>query len=129
MTKPSTAGTKFQICFIGSPSYACTDQSPTYTQPGLVKWASRFSNFYQYDQVDWSKPISTISLILKDTMNGKPSADNVGPATAALYMPTEVRMVITLVEPGSVYEPPAPVGESTLISCSDHVLGRDPALA
>ena len=45
--------------------------------------------------VDWTLGVNKLACILKDTMNGKPSADNVGPETAALYMPTEVRMVVT----------------------------------
>src|SRR4051812_48383953 len=30
-TKPTTAATRYQICFEGSPSYSCTDQAPAYT--------------------------------------------------------------------------------------------------
>lgn len=35
-TKPSAENTRFQICFEGTPSYACTDQSPIYTKIGCT---------------------------------------------------------------------------------------------
>ncbi len=112
-SKPTRQETKFQVCFGATPTYACTEQSPTYTSVGTVEWESPFQYFYQGDMVDWSQGIKGISAILKDTMNNKPSADNVGDEVAALYMPTEVRMVVTLVAPGSMYEPPTPTGEGT----------------
>lgn len=107
-TKPTQQETRFQVCFEATPTYACTNQSPTYTDVGTYEWETPFANFYQGDQVDWTKGTNKIACILKDTMNGKPSADNVGDEKAALYMPTEVRMVVTLVEAGSVYVPPTP---------------------
>ncbi|MCY1066066.1 MYXO-CTERM sorting domain-containing protein [Nannocystis sp. RBIL2] len=115
LTKPTAQETKFQVCFEANPTYACTLQSPTYTEVGVYEWESTFAQFWSppNEFVDWKQGVNKFACILKDTMNGKPSADNVGPETAALYMPTEVRMVITLVEPGSTYEPPAPVGEET----------------
>ncbi|PCC72544.1 MYXO-CTERM domain-containing protein [Nannocystis exedens] len=115
LTKPTAQETKFQVCFEANPTYACTLQSPTYTEVGIYEWESTFAQFWSPpgEFVDWTQGVNKFACILKDTMNGKPSADNVGPETAALYMPTEVRMVITLVEPGSTYEPPAPIGEET----------------
>jgi len=116
ITKPTAQETKFQVCFEANPTYACTLQSPTYTEVGVYEWESTFAQFWSPpgEFVDWTQGVNKFACILKDTMNGKPSADNVGAETAALYMPTEVRMVITLVEPGSVYEPPGPpVGETT----------------
>ncbi|HEY0133092.1 MAG TPA: hypothetical protein VGB85_03405, partial [Nannocystis sp.] len=114
-TKPTQQPTKFQVCFEATPTYACTAQSPEYTDVGVYEWETPFANFWSPpgESVDWSLGTNKIACILKDTMNGKPSADNVGDETAALYMPTEVRMVITLVEPGSVYEPPTPSGEGS----------------
>ena len=111
--KPTLEPTRFQVCFEATPTYACTDQSPTYTEVGVYEWETPFANFYQGDMVDWTLGTHKLACILKDTMNGKPSADNVGPETAALYMPTEVRMVVTLVEPGGVYDPPTPTGEGS----------------
>lgn len=105
-TKPTATPTRFQICFEGTPSYACTNQAPAYTTTGVYTWTTPFPNFYQYSQVDWTKGTRRIALILKDTMNGKPSPENVGAATSALYMPTDLRVTVTLVAPGSTYIPP-----------------------
>jgi uncharacterized membrane protein YgcG len=105
-TKPSDAPTRFQLCFIGTPSYACTDQSPVYTETGVVKWTSEFENFYQYSQVDWSKPLNEYTLILKDDKNGKPAPENVGEQASTRYFPTHLRVVATLVPEGAIYTPP-----------------------
>ncbi len=114
-SKPTAQPTRFQVCFEATPTYACTAQSPTYTEVGVYEWETDFAAFWSPpgEGVDWTLGVNKIACILKDTMNGKPSADNVGPETAALYMPTEVRMVITLVEPGGVYVPPTPSGEGS----------------
>jgi MYXO-CTERM domain-containing protein len=110
-TKPTATPTRFQVCFEATPTYACTDQSPDYTTVGVLDWETPFSNFWSPpgETVDWSQGTTKIALILKDTKNGKPSADNVGPEMAALYTPTHVRMVVTIVAPGSTYVPPPPV--------------------
>src|SRR5262245_24078917 len=112
-TKPTDQPTKFQVCFEATPTYACTAQSPTYTEVGVYEWATSFSDFWSPpgESVDWTLGVNKLACILKDTMNGKPSADNVGPDTAALYTPTEVRMVVTIVAPGSTYMPPTPTGQ------------------
>lgn len=112
-TKPTAQETKFQVCFEANPTYACTDQSPTYTTVGTYEWSTPFSSFWSPpgESVDWSQGDNKLACILKDTMNNKPSADNVGPEMAALYTPTEVRMVVTIVAPGSTYVPPIPTGE------------------
>lgn len=109
-TKPTDQPTKFQVCFEATPTYACTDQSPTYTTVGVIDWETPFSNFWSPagTSVDWTLGTKKIAIILKDTKNGKPSADNVGAQTAALYTPTQVRMVVTIVAPGSTYVPPPP---------------------
>ena len=109
-TKPTDTPTKFQVCFEATPTYACTDQSPTYTAVGVIDWETPFSSFWSPpgEMVDWTQGTNKIALILKDTKNGKPSTDNVGAVTAALYTPTQVRMVVTIVAPGSTYVPPSP---------------------
>lgn len=108
-SKPTDEATRFQVCFEANPTYACTNQSPPYTEVGVYEWESTFDQLWSPagPSVDWSQGVNRFACILKDTMNGKPSADNVGDEVAALYMPTEVRMVVTVVEAGSVYEPPS----------------------
>lgn len=105
-TKPSNAATRFQICFEGSPSYACTNQAPAYTTTGVYTWTTPFTSFYQYASVDWSQGVRDVALILKDTTNGKPADENVGATESARYMPTHLRVTVTLVSPGSTYVPP-----------------------
>lgn len=105
-TKPSTENTRFQVCFEATPSYACTNQSPIYTKPGVYTWATPFPSFYQYDKVDWTKGIVKSALILKDDKNVKPAPENVGEARSKLFMPTKLRVTVTVVSPGSTYMPP-----------------------
>ncbi len=109
-TKPTDTPTRFQACFEATPTYACIDQAPAYTTVGVYDWKTPFSNFWSPPgtSVDWTQGTNKIALILKDTNNGKPSADNVGETTAALYMPTKIRFVVTIVAPGSTYVPPGP---------------------
>ena len=105
-TKPTATATRFQVCFEATPSYACTDQAPAYTTTGVYTWTTSFPNFYQYSLVDWSLGTQRVALILKDTSNGKPSPENVGATESAKYMPTDLRVTVTLVSPGGSYEPP-----------------------
>lgn len=105
-TKPSATPTRFQICFEGSPSYACTNQAPAYTTTGVYTWTTPFPNFFQYSSVNWSQGVRDVALILKDTNNGKPAPENVGATESAKYMPTDLRVTVTLVSPGSTYVDP-----------------------
>ena len=130
-TKPTAQETKFQVCFEATPTYACTAQSPTYTTTGTYEWATPFASFWSppNESVDWTLGTKRIACILKDTMNNKPSADNVGDEVAALYMPTEVRMVVTVVSPGGTYVPPTPTGEGGAGGTGEGGSGGDPTTA
>jgi hypothetical protein len=105
-TKPTDARTRFQICFEATPNYACTDQAPAYSTTGVYTWTTLFSNFYQYSLVDWSKGTLKVALILKDTQNVKPAPENVGGSESARYLPTDLRVTVTIVSSGGVYVPP-----------------------
>jgi hypothetical protein len=96
-TKPGETPTKFQICFEGSPTYACTDQSPTYTKPGKYEWSTPFAKFYQASQMKWANGVSKVALILKDTNNGKPQGD-------PKYVPTDLHVEVAVVSEGSTYQ-------------------------
>jgi len=101
-TKPAGgAPTQLQICFEGTPSYACTAQSRTYTTTGRVEWDSPFSGFWYESTVDWAQGTKKMAFILKDDMNNKPHGD-------AKYMPTELHIQVTLVSKGSAWVPPPP---------------------
>jgi hypothetical protein len=100
MSKPAGAApTKLQICFEGTPSYACTLQSPTYTTTGRVEWDSPFADFWYESTVDWSQGTMKMPLILKDDMNNKPHGN-------PQYMPTDLRVQVTLVSAGETFVPP-----------------------
>jgi hypothetical protein len=107
-TKPTgDTPTKYQVCFELAVNYACTDQAPTYTKPGVYTWGTQFSKFYLGGPVDWSKGIRQVALILKDTNNVKPAPENVGDTVSARYMPTDLHVTVTLVPKGETYVPPA----------------------
>jgi hypothetical protein len=103
-TKPGATPTKFQICFEGTPSYACTNQSQTYTTTGTYEWTTPFSAFYFGGEVDWSAGAKKVALILKDTENNKPQGD-------PLYVPTDLRVEVTVISKGASFiAPPRDAG-------------------
>lgn len=110
-TKPAgDAPSVWVICFEGSPGYACY-WSPVYrTAPTTLDFTFPVKDFVLLGNgiIDWTHPIPRTALILKDDKNVKPAPENVGPARAALYLPTRVRIVVTIVSPGGTYVPPAP---------------------
>jgi hypothetical protein len=110
LTKPTRTLTRFQVCFEGTPTYACTAQSEPYATTGVLSWGTAFSALWlpPSTTMDWTQGVDRVAVILKDTENNKPSADNVGDAEAARYTPTRVRMVVTVVTQGSTYMPPGP---------------------
>ena len=111
-TKPSAAPTRFQVCFEMHQNYCCTAQAPAYTTPGVYEWDTQMKDMWRPGPVNFAQGIVKSALILKDTNNVKPAPENVGAETAALYMPSDVVVTVTVVAAGSTYqEPPAePVG-------------------
>ena len=97
--KPSTKKTLYNICFEATPSYACMPYA-MYSTTGVVDIEFPFSSFYQYNDVDWSKGVRDIALILKDEnetkMQGSPD-----------FYPTTVHVTLTVIKPGATYVPPA----------------------
>jgi MYXO-CTERM domain-containing protein len=98
-TKPGATPTKFQVCFEANPSYACTNQSPTYTATGTYEWTTPFADFYYGGTVNWNEGVEKVALILKDTMNNKPQGN-------PMYVPTDLRVVVTIISPGASFVPP-----------------------
>jgi hypothetical protein len=80
--------------------------SPVYTGTGVVEFSHPFSAFYQYKDVDWSKGVKQVALILKDEngtkMQGNPD-----------FYPTRVRITLTVVRPGAGYVAPAQPGDAS----------------
>jgi hypothetical protein len=105
-TMPSATPTRFQICFEMMTNYCCTDQAPAYTAPGVYEWDTDVEQMWRPGPVDFTTGVLRSQLILKDTNNGKPSPENVGEETSALYMPTDLSVTVTVVSNGAEYEPP-----------------------
>jgi MYXO-CTERM domain-containing protein len=105
-TKPSATPTRFQICFEMKTNYCCTDQAPAYTAPGVYEWDTGVEQLWRPGPVDFTTGVVRSQLILKDTNNGKPSPENVGQDTSALYMPTDLSVTVTVVSNGADYQPP-----------------------
>jgi hypothetical protein len=105
-TKPSATPTRYQICFEMKQNYCCTDQAPIYTSTGVYEWDTQVEKLWRPGPVDFTQGIVDSALILKDANNGKPAPENVGEATSALYMPSDVAVTVTLVSSGAVYQPP-----------------------
>jgi MYXO-CTERM domain-containing protein len=107
-TKPNTTTeTTFQVCFEATQNYGCTDISRPYTVTGLYEWDTPFARFFTPGPVPWERGILRVAILLKDTRNVKPAPENVGAATSALYMPTDVHVTVTIVSAGSTFQPPA----------------------
>jgi hypothetical protein len=110
-TKPNTTTeTTFQVCFEATQNYGCTDISRPYTTTGVLEWDTPFARFFTPGPVPWERGILRVAILLKDTRNVKPAPENVGAATSALYMPTDVHVTVTIVSAGSTYQPPAGTG-------------------
>lgn len=113
ITKPTgNAPTRYQACFSVTP-YECTQQVATYRTTGTYQLVTRFADFYKSGAVenkfwDWSKGAPNAALILKDDMNRKPAPENTSGPNPALYTPTKLRVVLTIVAPGATYVPPLP---------------------
>jgi hypothetical protein len=100
-TKPGATPTKFQICFEGTPSYACTYQSDAYTKPGTYQWTTPFTGFWspEGNPMQWANGVTKVALILKDENNGKPQGN-------PSYVPTDLHVEVAIVSEGSTYQLP-----------------------
>ena len=108
MTKPSARNTIITICFDGDKAgYGCID-TKTYTTTGVHETVAPITSTWQYGAIDWAKRRSEYHLVLKDpglggTPGGKPVSD---------FVPSRMRIVMTIVPPGGKYTPPPPLGDS-----------------
>ena len=103
MSKPSSRQTIIDICFDGDlEGYGCISTA-TYTATGVHETKVPLTEMWQYDKVAWTKKRTEYHLVIKDpalngTQGGKPATD---------YVPTKLRVVLTVVPPGGTYTPPA----------------------
>jgi uncharacterized protein (TIGR03382 family) len=105
MTKPSNRNTIITICFDGDlEGYGCID-TKTYTATGVNETVAPITSTWQYGKIAWSKRRTQYHLVIKDpglggTPGGKPVTD---------YVPSRMRIVMTIVPPGGKYTPPPPL--------------------
>jgi MYXO-CTERM domain-containing protein len=105
LEKPSKRNTLLTVCFDGpKEGYGCFD-TKTYTDVGAyeTKVTMGGGSWYQYNKVAWNQRRDDYHLVIKDpalngTQGGKPATD---------YVPTKLRVVLTIVPPGGTYTPPA----------------------
>lgn len=110
-TKPTAERTQMVFCWASRPVYSCSG-GPLYTETGRVEWDIPLNSLWHPPEgtPDWSMGAAgSMSGILKDDMNVKISADNVGAARSAMFTPTDLRLVVTMVPAGATYVPPAEV--------------------
>jgi hypothetical protein len=105
LEKPSKRNTLLTVCFDGpKEGYGCFD-TKSYTDVGAyeTKVTMGGADWYQYGKVAWGQRRDDYHLVIKDpalngTQGGKPATD---------YVPTKLRVVLTIVPPGGTYTPPA----------------------
>jgi len=89
LDKPSSTPTLFNVCFEGPGGAACMPYSRAYTGPGRNDFSSPFRAFWQVDEMDWSRGVDQVALILKDQDENKRQSD-------PLFYPTRLHAVITI---------------------------------
>jgi MYXO-CTERM domain-containing protein len=108
MTKPSARSTQVTICFDGEKAgYGCTETN-NYTTTGVHETMKAMTSTWQYGAIAWGKRRGEYHLVIKDpglggTPGGKPASD---------FVPTTMRIVMTIVPPGGTYTPPPAMGGS-----------------
>jgi hypothetical protein len=95
--KPSSAKTLFNVCLENSSNYACMPYPPAYKTSGALTFTAPFNSFFQYSAVDWTKRITKVSLVLKDQDQNIPATRDT--ATTALFYPTTIHVVLTVLPP------------------------------
>ena len=102
LSAPSATKTLYNICFENT-AMSCLGYPPAYSGPGVTNFSNQFSMFWNYNVIDWSKPITNVALVLKNERELKVHGD---PA----HYPYKMHVTITVVAPGSTYVPPDVTG-------------------
>ncbi len=106
ISKPSAQPTQFHNCFGTKPHYSCGPYAPKYTTTGVYEWSAAVPKFSYFDMSDWKQGMGSTSFILTDPKLGNVGPEQVGAATAALFTPSKLRVVVTFVSPGGTYVRP-----------------------
>ena len=105
--KPSTENLNMGVCFVGV-SYCCFGYE-RFTKPGVYDWTDSIPGMWQYDKVDFTKPITEIPFIMRDRAAVKvdPGIEMFyGAPSTALYFPMKSHLTITIVSKGATYVKP-----------------------
>lgn len=97
--KPGNKNTYYNICIENNSNPACLPYM-MYTATGKYKANFNFSDFWQYDMVDWTMGCTVVSLILKDETETKQQG-------SPDFYPYKAHVVLTVVPPGGTYVPPS----------------------
>lgn len=103
MDKPSKRTTTMTICFDGDlEGYGCIT-SKAYTEVGVYETVVPITKMWQYNKVAWNKKRTEFHLVVKDpALNGTP-----GGKPASDFVPSKMRLVVSMVPPGGTYVRPA----------------------
>jgi hypothetical protein len=109
--KPSTEAVTYQLCLVPNDDIsikpACSRaQGLEFSDIGVYTSQQPLSEFYQYDNINWSRGISNLMVILRDK-NGNP-VDTVFSIERRqnldLYYPMEVRYSVVIVPKGGAFQ-------------------------
>jgi len=100
LEKPSTQRTLYNICLENSSDYACLPYV-MYSDTGNYRADAQFDKLWHYDAVDWSQGIDRVRLILKN------SNEQLVQGNSEFY-PYKVHVTLTVVAPGSTFDPTQP---------------------
>ncbi len=98
MTKPSKEPTQVDVCFLTG-GYGCLN-TKLYTDTGRNTTTAPVKDFWQFGNINWNSKIPLVQLIVKDKNN----ANGGRPVTS--FMPTKMRIAVTVVSAGATYVPP-----------------------
>ena len=110
MSKPSDEVIYYQLCLVPNDDIsvkpACSRASGlTLTQEGVYEFTQPLSSFYEYYNIDWSRGISNLMVILRDkdghtidTVLAERKGKNL-----ESYFPMQVKHDVVLVPSGSVF--------------------------
>ena len=129
MEKPSKRNTAITICFDGNlEGYGCI-VTGSYTDVGSYDTTRALPTAtWQYEEIAWDRRRQEYHLVVKDpalggTPGGRPASD---------YVPTKMRIVMTIVPPGGTYAPPPRTASPATDAGADAAApdaGADPAPA
>ena len=94
---PSSMATKYNICLENSSNYACLPYVD-YAGKGKHTADPKLQSIWQYDKVDWTKGVTKVSLILKDSTEQKVQGN-------ADYYPYKAHVTLTVVAKGATFDP------------------------